>query len=101
MIIKDNLGDITTWIVRGILMGVVTLSGWTINRLVTTLDNQGVNIEEVRKGVAQGSSDVRNIQTTLDVNRRARDSQFQDLKSSLQDHEGRIRILERPRFTPN
>lgn len=96
MLEKGDINGIVAWIMRGIIIGTIGLAVWTANRLIKTLDDQGKGVEEVRTGVSQHSSDLRNIQTTIDAGRRARDAQFQDLKTTLTDHEGRIRVLERP-----
>lgn len=100
MVNKEDIEGIVSWAMRGIIIAAITLAGWTANRLVQTLDSQGKSVEEIHSLTTQNTSDLRNLQTTIDSGRRARDSQFLDLKTTLADHEGRIRSLERPRINP-
>ena len=92
----DNLKGVITWLVRGIIIGGIGLGVWTAQRLVGTLDAQGVKVDLLVTETQLQTSNLRSLQTVIDLGRRARDTQFNDLKSALTDHEGRIRTLERP-----
>ena len=94
MLSKEDIEGIASWSMRGIIIAAITIAGWTANRLVQTLDDQGKGQQEIKSEVSQHTSDLRIIQSAIESGRKARDAQFQDLKSAYIDHEGRIRVLE-------
>ena len=90
---------ILKWMARVILPALLvigsTAGAWVLNRAVDTVDRQGIKIEKIGAEVSNHTSSFVAINNYLETITRQRDTQIQDIKSSLQDHETRVRILER------
>ena len=75
-------------IARGAMICLVPLFGFFGTRVIQATDRVAEQLAETRTA-------VRLLQLSMDDRREVRDVQFSAFKSALDDHEGRIRTLER------
>lgn len=62
------------------------------------LSKQNDALEKLNETVAEGTTINRLIQQRFDLQVKSRDSQITDIYGRINDHEGRLRSLERPRL---
>ena len=83
MLSKEDIEGIASWTMRGIIIAAISLAGWTANRLVQTLDDQGKGQQEIKSEVSQHTSDLRVIQSAIESGRYR---SLEELEWFLTDH---------------
>ena len=57
---------------------------------------QSQSVKDIQRSVSELTNNVSIIQNTINIRGIARDSQINEINTKIGDHEGRIRVLERP-----
>ena len=70
--------------------------GWMVMRAVSTVDAQSVKLDNLKDGLSLHTNSLDLIKSKLDDFQRGTISQTTEVRAILNDHETRIRTLERP-----